>query len=250
MTPHSSQPGPRRPDGAQFAGTHWTSVLNAGRSDSTQARSAMERLCQAYWQPIYAFIRREGHGPEDAEDLTQEFFTRLLAKNFLRNVDPTKGRFRSFLLAAVKHFLANEYDKARAQKRGGGVSLIPIERAAAETSYRREPVETVTPDKLFERRWALTLLENVLKLLREEYTSQGKTALFEALKATLTGERSSLPYSELGSKLGMSEGAVKVAVHRLRQRYREILREEIAHTVASPPEIDEEIRALFAALGS
>jgi RNA polymerase sigma-70 factor (ECF subfamily) len=245
-TEHDSDSTP--PGAANFALTRWSVVLAAGSSDSTHARDALEKLCRTYWHPIYAFVRRQGHSPHDAQDLTQEFFARLLEKHYLRAVDRSKGRFRSFLLAALKHFLANEWDKAGAQKRGGHPVLIPINAQSAETSYGLEPVEAITAEKIFERRWALTLLEQVLARLRVEYDRDGKAKLFEHLKSTLTGERRSVPYAEIAVRLNTSEGAVKVTVHRLRQRYRELLREEIAHTVAGPEQVEEEIRALFSAL--
>jgi RNA polymerase sigma factor (sigma-70 family) len=237
--------------GANFTPTHWSVVLAAaGRADSTHARDALERLCRNYWLPIYAFVRRQGHSPHDAQDLTQEFFARLLERNYLAGVDREKGRFRSFLLASVKHFLANEWDKANAQKRGGGRPLISIDAAAAESSFGQEPADFVSADRIFERRWALSLLEQVLRRLREEYTRDGKEKQFEQLKATLTEASRSVPYAEIANRLATSEGAVKVAVHRLRQRYRELLRAEIADTVADAGEIDDEIRNLFAALAN
>jgi len=236
------------PGAGNFALTHWSVVLAAGSSDSSHARDALETLCRTYWHPIYAFVRRQGHAPHDAQDLTQEFFARLLEKNYLGGVDRAKGRFRSFLLVCLKHFLANEWDRAGAQKRGAHPVLIPINVRSAETSYGLEPAESVTAEKMFERRWALTLLEQVLARLRAEYTRDGKAETFEQLKSTLTGERRSVPYAEIGARLGISEGAVKVAVHRLRQRYRDLLREEIAHTVSGPEQVEEEIRALFCAL--
>ena len=236
------------PGAGRFALTHWSVVAAAGSTDSTHARNALETLCRVYWHPIYAFVRRQGHSPHDAQDLTQEFFARLLQKNYLGGADRTKGRFRSFLLVCLKHFLANEWDKAGAQKRGAHPVLIPINVQTAETSYGLEPAESVTADKIFEQRWALTLLEQVLARLRAEYARDGKAGTFSELKFTLTGERRSAPYAEIASRLDISEGAVKVAVHRLRQRYRELLREEIAHTVSGPEEVEEEIRALFAAL--
>ena len=235
---------PQRP---VFVTTRWTVVLTAGRSRSADARGALEKLCRTYWHPIYAFVRRRGYSAEDAQDLTQEFFARLLEKKWLDGVDPVKGRFRSFLLASVKHFLANEWDKARAQKRGGGQTLIPIDVKTAETSCGFEPVDNVTAEKIFERRWALTILGQVLAQLRAEFVADGKTELFETLKGFLTGADDEQSYAEVGAKLRMSAGAIKVAVHRLRRRYRNLLREEIANTVASPEEVDEEIRALFAA---
>ncbi len=250
MRASSSKSDSLAPGAGRFALTRWSIVLTAGRSESTQARDALEKLCQSYWQPIYAFVRREGHRPEDAQDLTQEFFARLLEKNYLQAVDRSKGRFRSFLLASLKHFLANEWDKARAHKRGGRNVLVPIDAVSAETTYTVEPVEHLTPEKIFERRWALTLLKAVMAQLRTEYQGEGKTALFDALKPTLTGDSQLPSYAELAGRLGTSEGALKVAAHRLRRRYRDLLRAEIAQTVASPEEIDEEIRALFAAVAT
>jgi RNA polymerase sigma factor (sigma-70 family) len=231
-----------------FVTTHWSLVVSAGRNDTPHARDALEKLCRAYWFPIYAFVRRQGHGPHDAQDLTQDFFARLLEKKYLADADPAKGRFRSFLLASLKHFLANEWDRTRAQKRGGGQILIPIDAAAAETACGIEPVDHLTAEKSFEQRWALTLLEQVLRRLRAEYVRDGKENLFEQLKPTLTKASRTVAYAEIATRLGTTEGAVKVAVHRLRQRYREVLRAEIADTVASPGEVEDEIRNLFAAL--
>jgi RNA polymerase sigma-70 factor (ECF subfamily) len=249
MTSAESQQDTVPPAAAIFTPTHWSVVLAAaGHADSTHARDALEKLCRNYWQPIYVFIRRQGRNPHDAQDLTQEFFARLLERNYLACVDRGKGRFRSFLLVSVKHFLANEWDKAKAQKRGGGRIPISIDAAAAENSLQLEPADTLTAEKIFERRWALSLLEQVLRRLREEYTRDRKEKQFENLKATLTEPSRSLPYAEIAVRLETSEGAVKVAVHRLRQRYRELLRAEIADTVSDAAEIDDEIRNLFAAL--
>jgi RNA polymerase sigma-70 factor (ECF subfamily) len=233
---------------AGFARTHWSVVLAAGGGDSTHAHAALEKLCRAYWPPIYAFVRRQGHAPHDAEDLTQEFFARLLGKNYLADVDRAKGRFRSYLLASLKHFLANEWDKARAKKRGGGQTLIPIDAGRIETSCGVEPADHLTADKIFERRWALTLLDQVLRRLRAEYVRDGKEKLFEQLKPTLTEASRSVAYAEIATRLGTTEGAIKVSVHRLRQRYRELLRAEIADTVGGPDEVEDELRNLFAAL--
>ena len=231
-----------------FVTTHWSVVVAAGRNDTARARDALARLCQTYWHPLYAYVRRVGHSPPDAQDLTQEFFARLLGKNYLADADESRGRFRSFLLAALKHFLANEWDKASAQKRGGGQILIPIDFNAAETTCHFEPADETTAEKIFERRWALTLLDQVLRRLREEFVRDGRENLFEQLKPTLTEASRSVRYAEIAARLGTSEGAVKVAVHRLRQRYREVLRAEIAETVASPGEVEDELRSLFAAL--
>ncbi len=225
-------------------------MLAAGRSDSTHARSALETLCRTYWQPIYAFVRRQGHSPHDAQDLTQEFFARLLENQSLADVDRTKGRFRSFLLASLKHFLANERDKVHAQKRGGGQVLIPIDAQSAETTCGVDPADRTTADKIFDRRWALAVLDHALQRLREEHIRAGKETLFEQLKVTLTEASRSVRYTEIAARLDMSEGAVKVAVHRLRQRYRELVRAEIADTVATASEVEEEIRALFSALAT
>lgn len=225
-------------------------VLTAGHSDSTHARDALTKLCQTYWQPLYAYVRRQGHSPHDAEDLTQAFFARLLEKKWIGSADREKGRFRSFLLTAMKRFLADEWDKARAQKRGGGVPLLPLQFETAETRLSREPADCVTPEQSFERRWALTLLDEVTKRLRTEYEQEGKAELFSELSPCLVGDRASLPYAELAKKLATSEGAVKSAVHRLRQRYRQLLRDEIAQTVAEPGEVDEELRHLFTALST
>jgi RNA polymerase sigma-70 factor (ECF subfamily) len=243
-TPACAEP-PLRP---AFVTTHWSLVVSAGRNDTPRAHSALEKLCRNYWLPIYVFVRRQGHSSHDAQDLTQEFFARLLEKNFLGDADRAKGRFRSFLLAALKHFLANEWDKAKAQKRGGGQILIPIDVATAETSCGVEPADKLTAEKIFERRWALTLLEQVLRRLREEHVCDGREKLFDQLKPTLTEVSRAVRYAEIAARLGTTEGAVKVAVYRLRQRYREVLRAEIADTVASPGEVEDELRNLFAAL--
>jgi RNA polymerase sigma factor (sigma-70 family) len=228
---------------AQFGQTHWSVVLSAaGRQNPGQAAESLERLCAIYWRPLYAYIRRQGESPHDAQDLTQEFFLRLLKKDYLKSVDQGKGRFRSFLLAAMKHFLSNERDKARAQKRGGGQSPLPLDFTGEETHLSFQPADNITPEILFERRWATTLLQQALARLRQEYTVQGKESLFEKLKTTLTEGSSSVAYSTLAASLNLSEAAVKMAVHRLRQRYRECLRAEIAQTVATTDEIEDELR--------
>lgn len=229
----------------QFVTTHWSVVLAAGRSETADAQAALETLCRTYWYPLYAYLRRQGETAEAAQDLTQEFFARFIAKQYLESVDRAKGKFRSFLLASLKNFHANETDKARAQKRGGGCAFVALD---AEARYALEPAHDVTAERIFERRWAMTLLDVVLNRLRDEYTAGGKRALFDQLKVTLTGERSAIPYAELAPPLGMSEGAVKVAVHRLRKQYRDQLRAEIANTVANPGEVDEELRHLITVL--
>ena len=231
-----------------FPATHWSLVLKAGKNDTTRAQAALSSLCQTYWFPLYAHARRRGHHPHDAQDLTQEFFARLLERQALALADPARGRFRSFLLAAMNNFLATEWEKARAQKRGTGRPMVSLDFSAAEERFDLEPADHATPDKAFDKQWALALLDEVLKKLETEYEREGKQALFAALRPALTGARESQPYAELSARLGMSQGAVKVAVHRLRQRYRDLVRQEIAHTVASPGEIDSEMRHLFAAL--
>jgi RNA polymerase sigma factor (sigma-70 family) len=228
-----------------FPVTRWTVVLAASGTPSPESAAALERLCSSYWYPLYAFVRRSGHSPPDAEDLTQEFFARLLEHNWIAHADRHKGRFRSFLLMAMKRFLAKEWDKAKTLKRGGQVRLVPLQLDAAETRYTREPADTRTPEQVFEKQWALTLLESVLSRLREDYARDGKGALFHALGPCLIGSRDTQPYAALGAELGMTEGAARVAVCRLRERYRECLKEEIGHTVASAAEVDEELRHLL-----
>ena len=238
------------PVGGQFTATRWTLVLTAARGTATaQATRALEELCRTYWYPLYAFVRRSGRDRHEAEDLTQEFFARLLAKQYLAEVDRTKGKFRAFLLASLKHFLANEWDKSRAQKRGGGAqNFTSFDAQFAETRFAIEPADPQTAENAFERNWALTLLDKVLRRVRKAYAAEDKAVLFDELKGALTGEKSASSYSEVAARLGVSEGAVKVAVHRLRHRYRDALRAEIAHTVTSPEEVDDELRHLFAAV--
>lgn len=235
----------RRP---AFVTTHWSVVLSAGAKDSPQWSAALEELCRSYWYPLYAYVRRRGHSPEDAQDLTQEFFARLLARNWVGSADPQKGRFRTFLLTAMSHFLADEWDRLKAQKRGGGQRVLPLEAATAETRFQLEPADLLTPEKAYERRWAQTILESVFEQLRQAYAAEGKAALFDELKGSLTQARAAVPYAKLALRLNLSEGALRVAVHRLRQRYRELLRTEIAHTVAEPGEVEEELRYLFRTL--
>ncbi len=231
-----------------FPVTQWTAVVAAGARPSPESAAALERLCALYWYPLYAFVRRSGHPPADAEDLTQEFFARLLEHNWVSAADPHKGRFRSFLLMIMKRFMAKEWDKARCVKRGGQVRFVPLQFDTAETRYRQEPADTRTPDQVFERHWALALLAEVLKRLRQEYAQDGKAALFQALEPCLIGKHETQPYAALADQQGMSEGAVKMAVCRLRERYRACLKEEIGHTVTSPEEVEEELRHLFRVL--
>jgi DNA-directed RNA polymerase specialized sigma24 family protein len=235
--------------GAAFATTRWSVVLAAGDAVSPKAAEALELLCRIYWYPLYAYVRRRGYGPEDAQDLTQEFLAGLLAKPFLRGVSAEKGRFRSFLLACLNHFLADAWDKARAVRRGGGQLLLSLDASAAEGRYRLEPADSRDAEALYERRWATTLLERVMERLRTEAVSTGRERLFDQLQGVLLGESPKLTYAEVASRLMMGEGAVRMAVCRLRQRYRELLREEIAQTVSRPSEVDEEIRHLRLVLG-
>jgi RNA polymerase sigma factor (sigma-70 family) len=228
-----------------FPTTLWTVVLHAGGDDAAQVRTALAHLCHAYWYPLYAFVRRRGYSPHDAEDLTQAFFTQLLEKHGLERVDPEQGRFRTFLLAALKNFLANEWDKAQTRKRGGGQKFVPLEQESAESRYQLEPSHDMTPERHFERQWALTLLDQVLATLRAEYLADGKADLFEELKTVLGGPIGT--YAEMAARLGRTEGAIKVAVHRMRQRYRELMRAQIAQTV-NDGEVDDELRQLLAAL--
>ncbi len=231
-----------------FETTHWSVVLAASDTNAPNAKEALTSLCNAYWYPIYAYVRRCGYSPYDAQDLTQEFFARLLRSHYFAIADKKRGKFRSFLISSLKHFLSHEWDKAKAQKRGGGAKIISIDEEAGENRYKLEPQDNVTADVLFDRHWALTLLEQVLNKLKSEYEKSGKGDLFKTIESALTGSEKLPSYSEIGKKLDMTEGAVKVAVHRLRQRYGELLREEIANTVSSPEEVEEELRNLFEAL--
>jgi RNA polymerase sigma-70 factor (ECF subfamily) len=240
---HQSSPVPPGAPRRSFATTRWTLVLNSGDERGTaRAEKAIEELCRAYWYPIYVFIRRRGYQRDDAEDLTQTFFTRLLEKGTLAAARRERGRFRTFILATLKHFLADERDERRALKRGGG-RVLSLEWETADTRYRIEPVDARTPEKAFERKWALSLIERAIERLGEECRAAGQEYLFARFGPCIAGE-GTVSYARLGESLGMSEGAVKVAVHRLRKRYRQHLREEIAHTVERPDEIEEELRYL------
>jgi len=230
-----------------FTTTHWTLVLQAGDAESAQAQAALAKLCQAYWYPLYVFIRRQGRGLEDAQDLVQGFFARVLEKNYLKDADRTKGRFRSFLLLALKRYMANEWDYDHCEKRGGGKKLISLDEQDTEMRYLAEPADEMSPEKAYERRWALTLLQRVLDRLSSEFSTSSKVKVFDELKVFLNGENGG-SYAEIGLRLGLSESAIKVTVHRLRKRYREILRLEIANTVSSPEAAEDELRNLFAAL--
>jgi RNA polymerase sigma-70 factor (ECF subfamily) len=238
------------PDGHErFATTHWSLVLAAGRRASPDAREALTTLCQTYWYPLYAHVRRRGHRAVEAQDLIQEFFAELLAKDRLQVADRERGRFRSFLLAALDHFLTNAWRRAHSQKRGGHRPVLSLDFGEGEGRYVAEPAHELTPEKLYERRWALTLIEQALSLLRDEFDRADKRELFEQLKPHLGGDEHAAPYRQLADRLGMTQGAVKVAVHRLRKRCGELLREEIARTVAGPQEVEEELRDLFDVFG-
>lgn len=231
-----------------FATTHWSVVVEAGQKDSPKASEAMAQLCHTYWYPLYAYVRRKGHPAPDAQDLTQEFFARLLARNYLGGADRRKGRFRSFLLGAFEHFLAKEWRRAHAEKRGGGCAAWSLDETDAENRYLLEPAHELTPAKIFDRRWATTLLEQAMARLGEECRADKKGALFAKVKELLSGNSCDASYAELARSLDMTEGALKVAVHRLRRRYGELARAEIAQTVASPEEVDQELHYLLEVL--
>jgi len=223
-------------------------VLAAQGDAATDARAALETLCRAYWYPLYAYLRRMGQAPHDAEDLTQEFFARLLEKDWLLAADPEKGRFRTFLLVALKRFIAKEWRRATAQKRGGAQPHLPLDTTDAERRYAGEPVAALAADDIYERRWAMTMLDQALERLSAEFAQAGKAAEFDGLKRWLTADRGQIPYGELAAELGSSEGAVRVAVHRLRKRFRQLFREAIAGTVAEGEQVEEELRHLVAVL--
>ena len=232
-----------------FATTHWSAVLAAGEKGSPQSASALAELCRVYWYPLYAYLRRKGYGRDEAQDLTQEFFTRFLERNYFGMADRRRGRFRSFLLASLEHFLAKEWNRERRLKRGGGRTFISWEGEEAEGRYRLEAPDDWTAERIYERRWALTVLETAMAALRAEYAEGGRSNIFEELKPFISGDGEELSYAELAPRLGMSEGALRVAAHRLRQRYADCVRAEIAKVVQRPEEVDEEVRHLFAALG-
>ncbi len=244
--PKSSSEEPRD----YFATTRWTVVLRAGGKSTAQAAVALEELCALYWYPLYAYVRHHGHSREDAEDLVQGFFERFLQKNYLQDVKSEKGRFRAFLLSALKHFMANEWDRANRQKRGGGVSPLSLDWQDADTRYQIEPADNLSPDKLYDRAWAVLLLEKVIEGLRTESVAEGNQRLFEELRPVLMLGKGAIPYAQAAGRLNLSEGAVRVAVHRLRRRYRERLRDEIGQTLSNPEQVEEEIAALFQAFGN
>ncbi|MFT3869802.1 MAG: sigma-70 family RNA polymerase sigma factor [Nibricoccus sp.] len=240
---------PDQPKSERFVATRWTVVLSAQAKESPQADRALETLCRTYWQPLYAFARRQGFALHDAQDHTQEFFAQLLKKDFLRSVAPEKGRFRTFLLVAFKRFLANVLDRASAQRRGGGVAPLSLDVEAAENLYRTEPLNEASADVIYERRWALTLLDQTMNRLREEYVAANKATEFDQLKIFLTAPKGEISYDVIAKALGLSAGAARVAAHRIRRRYREVFRDEIAQTVSTPDEIDDEIAHLLSMLG-
>jgi len=237
-----------RPSGEIFATTRWTIVLAAGGRGTPQADVALEELCRTYWYPLYVYVRRHGHSREDAEDLTQAFFARLLEKNFLEGVSNDGGKFRAFLLVAVKRFLANEWDRANRQKRGGGVAPLSLDWQDADTRYQINPADNISPDKLYDRAWAMTVLERVITRLRDENSADGKVAVYAQCERFLMMGKDAISYGQAAAALQMSDGALRVAVHRLRRRYRELLREEISQTLSDPALADEEMQALFSAL--
>lgn len=231
-----------------FPSTHWSLVMAAGEVDSTLAADALSRLCMSYWYPVYAYVRRDGHNAHDSQDLTQEFFMRLIERRFVAGAMQERGRFRSFLLTALKRFLINEWHRNQAQKRGAGHVLISLEAGIEEERYLLEPVDKMTADRIYERRWALAVLDSVMEKLCKEQTSVGNAELFEFLKAFLYGGKGSASHAEIGVRFGLTECAVKSKTHRLRQRYRELLYEEVAQTVACQMDVEDELRQLLNAL--
>ena len=246
--PEESEAGLARREA--FVTTHWSAVLRAGQSNTPDADGALEELCRAYWLPLYAFVRRKGHSPEAAQDLTQGFFAKLLQKNYLRTVDPSKGKFRTFLLTALKGYVANDWDRSHAAKRGGFQSIVELDQATAESIIAPQLADAASPDILFERQWAVALLEFVMKRLEQEYVETGRTKLFQHLARTLTREEDAQSYAVIATELQLTEAAVKTAARRLRLRYQEVLREEIGRTVATRAEIEEELHYLFGLFGN
>ena len=245
MAPLDPRGGQDSAEPGRFVTTCWSLVLAAGGNESQLSRSALTRLLEAYWFPLYAFARRKGRDPDDSFDLTQEFLLGLLDRKFFGDADPRKGRFRTFLLTAFERFLVGEWRRGHREKRGGGHVILSLSSVSAEEQYRLEPADLLTPEQIFERRWALTLLETTMKRLEEESAAAGRDDLFAALKPILAGEDASSPYSELAARLGMNEGALRTAVHRLRRRFGALLRAEIAETISDAEDIDDELRHLF-----
>jgi RNA polymerase sigma-70 factor (ECF subfamily) len=249
MSGTSSHFDRERPHSAEFGSTQW-SVVRAAGAGSPESRNALEILCRRYWYPLYAYACRRVRNPHEAEELIQDFFARLLERNTLAVAEPARGRFRSFLLTSLRHFLANERDKTLTQKRGGSLKRIPIDVAGVSSQVCRQTGQALTPERLFEREWASTLLSEVLQRLRNEFFRAGKESQFEVLAPFLTGKNAESTYAQAAQKLGISEGAATLAAHRMRQRFRELLRAEIASTVSCPEEVEDEIRSLFASLGN
>ena len=247
VTPTTAVGASEQYGGAAFTTTHWSVVLEA-QGESPAAQEALEKLCRAYWRPIYAFVRRQGNGPEEAEDLTQGFFAVLLERKDLSTVRKEKGRLRSYLLTAVKHFLADERRRAMAIKRGRGERPIPLEEMQTDERIGMEPADLLTAERIYERRWAVTVLERVLNLLKNEYAATRNAAFFDSLAQLLPDEPGAPSRAEIAAQFGMTENAVTQAFHRFRQRYQSLLRQEIAHTVATPGDIDDELRHLVAML--
>lgn len=228
-----------------FATTHWSVVLAAGEKNAPQSAEALERLCSGYWYPLYTFVRRRGYSPEDAQDLTQQFFGRFLERSSFSLADPARGRFRTFLLVSLQHFLADEWKRAHRAKRGGGTFQVPLDGLLAEKRYAAEVTDVMTPERAYEEHWAMTLLEQVLEHMHQDYARAGKERLFEALQDFLWGADPPLSYAALAKDLGLTEVALRAAVHRLREDYRERLRAEVAHTVNEPGEVDAELHYLI-----
>jgi len=243
----SDQDQPLQPP-SQFTSTHWSAVLEAAHSSAPGFEEALEALCSHYWYPVYVFVRRSGYSFHDAQDLVQQFFARLLEKNTLAMADPERGRFRTFLLVSLRNFLANEWDKTQAQKRGGGIAHSSIDVSEAESRYSPALADRHSPERIFERQWSATLLDRVMGLLREEQVKAGKERQFDALRVFLAGRRPDISYSLVAADLGMLEAAAMSAVSRLRRRYRELLRSEVAQTLAHPEEVDDEIGVLLLSL--
>ena len=233
--------------GSDFTTTHWTVVRQAA-GDSPQASAALETLARAYWYPLYAYVRRNGHTPHNAQDLTQSFFARLLERGYLQLADKNQGRFRTFLLSSLKNFLINEWKRENRDKRGGNHVILSIDETSAETRFAAETFVEQPPDTLYDHGWATTLLDRALNLLRSEFEQSGKLELFEQLKVFVWGDKNALSYAEMAAQLNMTEGAIKVSVHRLRQRYGELLRAEVAQTVSTPEEVNEELRYLVSVI--
>ena len=230
---------------AQFATTHWSVVLSAGEAEASESSASLERLCRTYWYPLYAFVRRKGYSPEDAEDLTQGFFERLLEKHFLKEVDPALGRFRTFLLTALKHFLANEWDRVKAVKRGGNVKFVPLDSPALEERFCADASGEEPPERRFDRLWAEAVMDRALAALEEEHRTANKVAQFEVFAEFLSRPPEEDEYARVGATLRLNSHAVAVAVSRMRERYQTLIRTEIAHTVANAQEVDAELRYLI-----